>query len=178
MQPVLLDVLQQRSARAVHDALGHAGRARRVQDVQRGFERQALVGDRRGREGRDEIVPADRVRDVGDTARRTGHLAQVGRHHHALDGRQALDDRGELVEDRLRLAVVPVAIDGKEHLGLDLPEAVEHALHAEIRRRGRPDSTQARGGERGDDCLGHVREVSGHAVSLLHARRAQTLRYA
>jgi hypothetical protein len=38
VQLVLLQVLQQRAARAVHDALRHAGRARRVKDVQRMVE--------------------------------------------------------------------------------------------------------------------------------------------
>jgi tryptophanyl-tRNA synthetase len=46
------------------------------------------------------------------------------------------DHLGILLQAIDRLAVVPVAIDADQHLRLDLAEAVEHALHAEIRRGG------------------------------------------
>ena len=49
VQQMLLQVLQQRAAGAVHDALRHAGGARRVQDVQRMVERQLHVVDRAAR---------------------------------------------------------------------------------------------------------------------------------
>ena len=43
MELVLLEVLQQRAAGAMDDALRDAGGARRVQDVQRMVEREALA---------------------------------------------------------------------------------------------------------------------------------------
>ena len=46
MQKMLLEVLQQRAARAVDDAFRRAGRARRVEDVDRMVERQARKLDR------------------------------------------------------------------------------------------------------------------------------------
>ena len=144
VQQVLLQVLQQRAAGAVHDALRHAGRARRVQDVERMIERQPRVVDR----------PA------GDTARRTRpsatarerrelvgvadpFLRDTARRRRARPIGSLRDDLRHLVEDRDRLAVVPVAVDGEEHARLDLAEAVEHALHAEVRRARRPDAPRA-----------------------------------
>ena len=47
VQAVLLDVLQQRAAGAVHDRLGHAGRARGIEDVERMVERQLGELERR-----------------------------------------------------------------------------------------------------------------------------------
>ena len=43
MQHMLLAVLQQRAADAVHDALRHARRARRIENVERVVERDGLV---------------------------------------------------------------------------------------------------------------------------------------
>ena len=60
----------------------------------------------------------------------------------STDGSRATISR-HLVEDRNRLAVVPVAVDGEQHARLDLSEAVEHALHAEVRRARRPDRAAA-----------------------------------
>jgi hypothetical protein len=50
-------------------------------------------------------------------------------------------DLRQLVGDVDRLAVVVVAIAGDEHLRLDLPDAVEYALHPEIGRARRPHCT-------------------------------------
>jgi hypothetical protein len=68
-------------------------------------------------------------------------LAEHRDHHHPLDARQLGDDLGELVEHE-GLAAVVVAVAGDQHLGLDLAEAVEHALHAEVGRAGRPDGAE------------------------------------
>ena len=65
----------------------------------------------------------------------------------------------------MRLAGVAVAVGGDQHLRLDLAEAVEHALDAEIRRARRPDRAEARGGEHRDDRLRHVRQVAGDPVA-------------
>ena len=42
---MFLEMLEQRAAGAVNDALGHTGRAGRIQDVQRVIERKALEGE-------------------------------------------------------------------------------------------------------------------------------------
>ena len=65
----------------------------------------------------------------------------------------------------MRLAGVVVAVDRDQHLGLDLAEAVDDALHAEIGRAGGPHRAEAGGGEHGDDRLGHVGELRGDAVA-------------
>jgi hypothetical protein len=67
------------------------------------------------------------------------------------------------------LAGIVVAVDGEQHLGLDLAEAVEHARDAEIGRAGGPDGTQAGRRQHADHGLGHVGQVAGDPVALAHA---------
>ena len=67
------------------------------------------------------------------------------------------------------LARIAVAIAGDEHLWFDLTEAVEHALHAEIRRTGGEDRAYARGSEHGDNGFGTVRHEGGDTVALADA---------
>ena len=85
----------------------------------------------------------------GQVAAEAGHLERLA-HQFVLQVR-------DLVDDRKRLAVVPVAVHREEHARLDLPEAIEHTLHAEIRRARRPDRALARRPQHRDDRLGHVR---------------------
>ena len=78
--------------------------------------------------------------------------------------------------ESMRLAAVAVAVDGEQHLRLDLAEAVEHALHAEIGRAGRPDRAEAGGREHRDDRLRHVRHEAGDAVAGRRPARAAPAR--
>ena len=71
------------------------------------------------------------------------------------------------------LAAVAVAVDGEQHLGLDLGEAVDHAGRAEVGRAARPDRADRGGGEEGDDRLGDVRQVGDDAVAALDPELAQ-----
>ena len=156
---------KQRAPRAVHDALRHAGRARRVHDVERMVERQPRVLDRlRGVRGKPR-VPADGAGDRRQHVRPVDRRPDVADDDHAQHGGQAADDRRDLVGQRQRLAVVPVAIDGEHDLRLDLAEAVEHPFDPEIGRAGRPDGAQARRAQHGDDGLGHVRQVAHDTVA-------------
>ena len=83
VQLVLLQVLQQRAAGAVHDALGHAGRARGIQDVERMVERQLREVDLAARAiGRDEIVQRARALRHAPTGR--GRSRDVGHDDDAL----------------------------------------------------------------------------------------------
>ena len=86
MQQVLLQVHQQDAARAVHDALGHARCAARVEDVERVVERHRAVGDRRGR------VPLDEARERDAAIHRggIGLLAHVRHDHDLPHGRELL----------------------------------------------------------------------------------------
>ena len=60
---MLLQVLNQRAAGAMHDALGNAGGARRVQDVERVIERQRFEPGLAGCLGQ-IVVPGDGVRQA------------------------------------------------------------------------------------------------------------------
>ena len=71
------------------------------------------------------------------------------------------------------LVAVPVARDGEQHRRLELAEAVEHAPRTELWRARRPDRTEARHGEEGDERLRDIREVRDDAVAALHAELLQ-----
>ena len=74
------------------------------------------------------------------------------------------------------LAAIGDAIAGDQHLGFDLPEAVEHGGGAHVRRADAPHAAEADHGEEGDHGLGHVRQVGRHAVAGLQALRPQVQR--
>ncbi len=62
VEPVLLQVLEERPAHAVHDAFRHAGGARRIKNIERMVERHPDIVDVRGLVGGDEIAEQDRLR--------------------------------------------------------------------------------------------------------------------
>ena len=139
VEPMLLQMLEQRAAGAVHDAFRHAGRARGIQDVERMVEGQPREGDRRRRR-RAAMKSASRT--ALGSVREIRRVAEIGQHDDALDAgqlRQAFADAGQRIE---ALAAIAIAVGGEQQLGRDLAEAVEHALHAEIRRAGGPDGAR------------------------------------
>jgi hypothetical protein len=68
------------------------------------------------------------------------------------------------------------AIAGDQHLGLDLPEAIEHRIGPHVGRADAPDPANAHHGEESDDRLRDVGQVGGHPVAWLQALRAQVQR--
>ena len=76
------------------------------------------------------------------------------------------------------LPAVRVAVDGQQHLRLDLGEAVDHAARPELGRDAGPDRAQAGRGQEGDQRLGAVGQVGDDAVALLHAQRLQARAHA
>ena len=172
LQAMLLEVLEQRAAGAVHDAFRHAGRARREQDVDRVIERQPLEGERLGRERLEERGEARGARQF--PRHRLG-LAEIVDDDDVPRRRKLVDDRLQLVQKPDRLAVVPIAVDRHEHLGLDLPEAVEHAALAEVGRAGRPDRADRGRRQHQRDRVRTVRQHGGDAVADADAGRAQCL---
>ena len=103
---VLLQVLEQRAAGAVDDALRHAGGAGRIQDVERVVERQPLEASSsassRGRATRPtDASPSSR----GDASRRRHRRSTAP---HTRQPRSDLRDFGSAVE---ALAAVVVAVD-------------------------------------------------------------------
>ena len=75
-----------------------------------------------------------------------------------------------------RLAAVAIAVDGEQHLRLDLLEPVHDRAGAHVRRAARPDRAEARHREERDHGLRDVRHVGGDAVARFHAEIAQRCR--
>ena len=170
VQLVLLQVLQQGAARAVHDALRHAGGAGGVHDVERMVERQPLEADiLRAGVRREELRQRHAVLHRGEVAAAAG----IRHDDDALERRHFGGDLGYLAEAVDRLAVVPVAVTGEQHFRPDLAETVEHALHAEVRRGRGKDGAYRGGGQHRHHGGGQVGQVGGDAVALVHAHRAQ-----
>jgi len=156
-------MLEDDAALPVHDALGQAGGARRIEYPQRMVEGDAgefevLRGHRQC------VAPGDPITVILPSLR-----VQVGHDHDMLQARQRIHqvaDDGAAVEI---LAAVAVAVDREDHLRLDLAEAVDHALRAEVGRTTRP--------HRADRCrrqqryrgLGNVRHVGDDTVARLDA---------
>ena len=90
---------------------------------------------------------------------------KIGHNHRPEQRRHAGHHLGIFFQAVDRFAVVPVAIDTDQHLGLDLPEAVEHALHAEIRRGRRPDGSERAHRQHGNQGFRQVGQVAGHPVA-------------
>ena len=94
VQLMLLQVLNERTARAMHDALGYARRPRGVEHVQRMIERQPGVHRRRAAMRRQEALPSRRPDDG------------------ALDRRQARDDLRHFRAQVEPLAAVHILVGG------------------------------------------------------------------
>jgi hypothetical protein len=83
--------------------------------------------------------------------------------HHVCHARQRVD----------RLAGVGVAVGREQHGRRDLPEAVQHAAHAEIRRARGPDRAETGRSEHGNDGLGRVGQEAADAVARAYAGAAE-----
>ncbi len=148
---------------------GTPGRARRVEDVERVVE---------GQRARTRARPARRGRGTRSQATRAAAAATSGVADRRGQGRpppcatdgSALEDLGDACRAiGMRLAAVPVAVDGEEHRRLDLAEAVEHAA-----ARRSPASTTTRS-RRGSRRASMATTVSGRfGRSRRRGRRART----
>jgi hypothetical protein len=130
LQLVHLEARQQRAARAVHDALGLAGGAGGEQDVERVVERHLGVFDVARGKSAQPLLQHHRVRNV----RYVRPLVEIRRDDDLAHARQLGRDLAHPIERIMALAVVDVAVGAEQHLGLDLPEAVQHAVGSEVRR--------------------------------------------
>jgi len=168
---MFLEVLQQRTAGTVHDAFRHAGRARRIHDVERVIKRQLReIYIARGAR-REIIVEQHATRQVGDIRCRRG----VGHDDEAAQAGQLRGNLADPVQRVMLFARVEVAIGGEQHGGLDLAEAVHHALDAEVGRARRPGGADADGGEHRNDGFRHVGHKAHDAVARDDAVGAQRL---
>ena len=175
MELVLLEVLQQHTAGAVHDALGHAGGARAEQHVPRVVERQLFELDRSGAGldpdracPGDELVPPHRVGHRVAHRRTLPAFGEATEHHHAPQRRKRGADLGESFETIEGLAAVAVPIGGEEHHRFELPETVDHPVDAEIRRGGTEHRSDRGGSEHGDHRLGDVGHPGSHPIADAH----------
>ena len=156
-----LERLQQRAAGAVHDALRLAGGARSEEHEHRVIERQLRIRDVGGLVPAQPLVESHRLGNIGHVDVRI----QIGNDDHLAHRRQALGDLAHTLERVVRLPVVAVAVGAEQHLGLDLAEAVDHAVDAEIGRARRPDDALRQRGERQHAGLGQVRDEGGGAIA-------------
>ena len=136
-----------------------------------------IEGDRReGESGarHEEIVPADRAAQFRPGAR----LAEERHDDRALDPRHGREDPGHDGPGVDALAVVTVAVGRDQHARGDLAEAVDDAVHAEVRRARGPDGAEARRRQHRNDRLRAVRQESGDPVTRHHAGGRETGRHA
>ena len=93
--------------------------------------------------------------------------------HDVAQRRQGGDDVGDVLGAVDVLAAVAVAVDGDQHDGLDLGEAVDHRADPELGRAARPDRSDRGGGEQADERLGNVRGVGDDTIARRDAEVAQ-----
>ena len=155
---------------AVHDRLRQPRRARAVEHPERMIRRHA-ARTRAARPRRWRRSSSQPSASPSPAERRI--RVEVAEHDRVLDRRQRREQLLTTAEPVEVLAAVAVAVDGEQHLRLDLGEAVDHAPGAEVRRAARPDRADRRAGEERGDRLGNVRQVRDHAVARPDAERAQ-----
>src|SRR5690606_7898539 len=90
-----------------------------------------------------------------------------------FDARQPCRRVGELLQPVDPLAAVEVAVGRDEHLGLDLPEAVDDSRGPEVGRARRERRADARRAEHRGDGLRAVRHQRGHPVARPDAERRE-----
>ena len=73
-------------------------------------------------------------------------------------------------------AAIANAVAGDQHLGLDLPEAIQHRVGPHVGCADAPDATDAHHRKESDDRLRGIGQVRRHPVARLHALLAQVQR--
>ncbi len=91
------------------------------------IERQ-LFEARLGGPGADEVAPQHGPAQAVE-ARRLADERDDDRRRYARD---RVEDLPDLRQRIVRPSGIEMAVGSDEHLGLDLPESVNHALHAEV----------------------------------------------
>ncbi len=131
MQAVFFQVLQQHTARAMHNAFRNARRAGRKQDTKRMIEGEPRELDFFGLERFQSRIKRNALFSAVSNGFR---FAEIGDDDGTFQARQLCRHLSNLVGNVNALAIIPVAIAGEEKLWFDLAETVEYALHAKIRR--------------------------------------------
>src|SRR5438105_9148212 len=117
----------------------------------------------------DEIVPGGgRAEPV-----ERGPIAEVRHYDRVLDGRQSSDSINRFWQRLESFSPIDIAVARDQQPGFDLTEAIEDALHAEVRRTRGPHRTGRRAAENGDNRLRQVWQVRGYAIAGTDAGRTQ-----
>ncbi len=172
VEAVFLQMLQQHAARPMHDAFGNARRAGRKEDIKRMIEGQPREPDLF------RVKWLQRRIERNALFRLVGHgfrFAQIGDDDSPLQPRQFCRHFGNLAGHVDALSVIPVAVAGEEKLRLDLAETIEHTLHAEIWRTGRPDRADGRSGQHESNRLRHVGHHARYTIAGFNAFRQHEL---
>ncbi len=117
--------------------------------------------------GGQQIVPGGEVRKPAKLC--LGRI-EVGDHDHALDRANIVADLLDAREQINAASVIEVAVDGDQHFGFYLAEAVQNSQSAEVSRTGRPDGAQAGASEQADDRLGNVGQIARHSIARPYAQ--------
>jgi hypothetical protein len=130
---------------------------------------KAIERERRAAMAREGVLER---KGVVERARRRFGAARFAMHRSdddPLDARQLRANLGDLRGDLEFAPTINVTVARDQHLRFDLPQAIQDAGRAEIRRARRPDGADRRGGEHRDDGLGDVRQDGRDAIARAHA---------
>ena len=129
MQLVLFQMLNERAASAVDNALGRAGGPGGIHNIKRMVKRQWFKNEGRTALGRQKFRPVNRPVHLVDRWRSVNNG-----HHHQL--RNTLNFAANRIKARQCVdgfTVIEVAIATKKHLGFNLSKAVHHAINPKVR---------------------------------------------
>ncbi len=143
VEPVLLEQLDQHAAGAVHDALGQAGRSRRVEHERRRVERGALEDGVAG-------VAGTQRAEVDRPRWRTAGSGRLGNRDHVAQRRQP--------RDKLRR---PGRGPDERRDRIDLAQPISHRIEPGVPVADRPDRADAACRQHRDHRLGPARQ-DGH----------------
>ncbi len=126
-------------------------------------------GDRLGCERRERLI--ERL-GLADARGNVPGGAEIVDDKHLAGAGELVGHRCDLGADLDALAGIEVAVRGDEHLGLDLAEAVEHALFAEVGRARRPHRA-----DRGSRQCNRKRWAKFLGMSGVRARAGDVARF-
>ena len=171
-QPVRGRDLRHVAAGRVRDALGLAGRAARVQQVEEVLRVHRLRRAVRGLLRDQLVVP------VVASLRERMLVAASTDGDHVLDARAFRDGGVGVVLERDDRASTPGTVGGDEHLGLGVVDAVAKRLGAEPTEDDGMRRADPRAGEHRDRQLGDHPQVDVHPVALGDPEAAERVRQA
>ncbi len=109
----------------------------------------------------------------GCALRERGLCCQQRHNDQLLYAANGWQDVVQPVQNSAGFAVIVVAIRTEQHLGCNLPKAIDNAIDAKIRGTRGPDRAQARRGQHGDHRFGHIGQQARYPVSRADTERTQ-----